>query len=150
MIIIGATLASLPHYHRLITDSLAGKQLYKGASFQLADYLKSIQQPGETLFMASEDILVYWLMDAHPVTPVAGFPYLIVRAEELLSPIYGPLATTESLLEEIFAKQPTRIILREKTLQQDFTDIQILHNELEKHYRLEQLVADRFIYRRKD
>ncbi len=45
VIIFGATLASLPHYHRLITDSLAGKQLYKGASFQLADYLKSIQHP---------------------------------------------------------------------------------------------------------
>ncbi len=150
VIIFGATLASLPHYHRLITDSLAGKQLYKGASFQLADYLKSIQQPGETLFMASEDILVYWLMDTHPVTPVAGFPYLLVRAEELLRPIYGPRVTTESLLEDIFAQQPTRIILRENTLQQDFRDNQILHNEIEERYRLEQIVADRFIYRRKE
>lgn len=150
MIIFGATLASLPHYHRLITDSLAGKQLYKGPSFQLADYLKSTQQPGDTLFMASEDILVYWLMDTHPVTPVAGFPYLLVRAEKLLRPIYGPGVTTESLLEDIFAQQPTRIILREKTLQKDFHDIQILHNEIEEHYQLEQIVADRFIYRRKE
>ena len=149
LIIIGGTYAGWSRYQRLITGLQSQTDIYHGISYDLSRYLQTVQKVGETLFVGSRDILVYWLMGSYPVTPIAGFPSLLVRAHEILQPIYGPAVSTESLLEEIFGKKPTRVILSKNELNQNSPFANYVIRKIAAEYQLENIIEDRFIFRRK-
>ena len=94
----------------LADASRNGREIYYGENFELARYLENVALPGETLFVTN-DILLYWLMDMYPPTPIAAFPAHFWEESSILKPLFGPAMTTEAALRDVFARQPSRIVL---------------------------------------
>lgn len=120
---------------------------YHGDTIQLANYIRKVSAPSDTI-LVSEDILLYWLTDKFPVVPVAAFPINIVFNEQrVLKPLYGQSATTESVLETIFSKSPTWIVLIDGGADAVFLDNPTFRSHLGTQYHLETRVVGRLIFK---
>jgi 4-amino-4-deoxy-L-arabinose transferase-like glycosyltransferase len=146
---IAFTVTRLQFYRALARACVHHEDVYTGDIFEIAKYLRHIAKPGDTLFVTN-DILLYWLMDTYPLTPVSAFPANLWE-DAILTPLYGPTMTTEAALRQVVSRQPTRIVLPRpgSALPIAGDPRRVFPQELLEGYYLENTVAGRLIYRRR-
>ena len=135
-------------YSRLVARHQEGLSLYEGRSFAIADHLRSVSAPEDSLLL-THDILIYWLSNRYPLVPVAAFPGNLWAVRSILRPLYGPEASTEAILQQVLCHAPTRIVAPSDPADQGLAGVEPLRSALSRDYLREAEVADRLIYRRR-
>jgi len=115
--------------------------------FEVAKVINKKSAPGDTIFV-SDDTLLYWLTGEYPVVPIAAFSANIFDKRGILKPLYGDKTTPDSVLEAIFSKSPTRIVLIDGAADARYVNNTIFRSHLDSEYHLEERVGDRLIFRR--
>jgi 4-amino-4-deoxy-L-arabinose transferase-like glycosyltransferase len=146
--VVISILSIIPQYKDIVSRALAGQELSHGVPFEIAAYLKREGATGEPIYMM-DDHIVYWLIDAKPLSKSTTHPSTISK-EVLLSFIVGPGTTTEQELARILAQKPKFIVTSKKDyLRHKARAKSLLEETLRTKYDLVKQIIDRKIYRRK-
>lgn len=151
VIVLGAgTLAVLIiiEYYFLVSRYITTKELTFGSAYKIAAYLKQENTSREPIYLMSDHI-VYWLVDAQPLTKVSAHPSNIAR-DYLFKAVLGADASIEGEINKILAQKP-RFIIKEESVGYLDDHLQaklILENNLNQHYELVKQIQGKQIYRR--
>jgi hypothetical protein len=66
----------------------AGKPLYMGPTYSIAEFLRPRLKDGDTIFTAHH-LLLYWVLDKSPLVPIAAFPSNAFRERQIVKPLLG-------------------------------------------------------------
>jgi hypothetical protein len=143
-------LSVIPEYENVVSRFLSGQTLTYGAPYEIAEYLKQENASREPIYLMTDNI-VYWLIDAKPLSKSTTHPANITNTL-LLKVLVGPGATTEKELAKILAKNPRLIVTAYKSflyLRTKPAAMSLLRYTLNTHYELVKEIQGRHIYRRK-
>ena len=135
-------------YYSLVSRYITTKKLTYGSAYKIAAYLKQENTSREPIYLMTNHI-VYWLVDAKPLTKVSTHPSNITK-DYLFKTVLGADASTEGEINKILAQKP-RFIVKEKSAGYLNNHLQaklILENTLNQHYELVKQIQDKQIYRR--
>jgi hypothetical protein len=116
-----------------------------GSAYRIADYIRDQNDTDEPIYLMT-DHLVYWLIDAEPLTKLAH-PSGIGK-EFFLRMFLGPDATSDGEMRKILDQRPRYIVKKEKTRYLPESTRKLLENELRESYELVETIEDRRIHRR--
>ena len=116
-----------------------------GSAYRIADYIRDQNDTDEPIYLMT-DHLVYWLIDAEPLTKLAH-PSGIGK-EFFLRMFLGPDATSDGEMRKILDQRPRYIVKKEKTRYLPESTRKLLENELRESYELVETIEDRRIQRR--
>lgn len=145
--LVGALFLVIPDYKE-VTPRLLNGRLDQGASYRIAQFLKQENPSSEPVYMMSDQI-VYWLMDAQPLSKSTTHPSNIAR-EYLLDIIVGPGTKTVTELTRILQQNPKFIVTKENSryLDDKISANQLLQKTLQTRYVMIKEIEGRHIYRR--
>ena len=144
-------LSVIPEYEKVVSRFLSGQSLTYGAPYEIAEYLKQENALHEPVFLMTDNI-VYWLIDAKPLSKSTAHPVNITNTH-LLEVLVGPGTTTEMELSKILAQKPRFIVTSYGSflnLRTKPAAMTLLKDTLSTHYALVKEFPGRHIYRRKD
>ena len=143
-------LAVVPEYKMTASRIMAGRPLIHGAACDIADYLKHNSVPGDPIYMMTDHI-VYWLIDAEPLSRSTTHPSNIAK-EYLLDVLIGPGTSTASELSKVLAVKPRYIVKREQIwyLRTKIPAVGLLEQTIRTHYKHVCSIEGRHIYCRVD
>lgn len=125
-------------YKILSGKILKNQQLLSGPSFEVADYIKQNRQPDELVYMMDNHI-VYWLIDAEPLSKCSTHPSNITKSELFPYCANRSDATPESELRKILLQKPGFIVMVESYpwyVKKQDSALLLLKETLERDYRL--------------
>ena len=99
-------------YYSLISRYIATKKLTYGSAYEIAAYLKQENPSREPIYLMSDHI-VYWLVDARPLTKISTHPSNVAR-DYLFEIVLGSDASTEGEIKKYWLKN--RSLLSKKDL----------------------------------
>jgi 4-amino-4-deoxy-L-arabinose transferase-like glycosyltransferase len=151
LVALAMTRASvIPEYENVMSRFFAGERLTYGAQYEIAEYLKQENASREPIYLMTDHI-VYWLIDAKPLSKSTTHPANITNTL-LLNVLVGPGTTTEMELAKILAIKPRFIVTAYKSflyLRTKPAAMSLLRYTLNTHYELVKEIQGRHIYRRK-
>lgn len=140
----------LGEYQGLLGRMIKGQQLLYGSSYEIADYITQNRRPGEPIYMM-RDHIVYWLIDAEPISKCTTHPSIIGKEYLLPYCADGREAKVESEMAYVLNHKPQFIVKKESIdfyLEEEETALELLKNTLNTNYKLVKMVNDRQIYER--
>jgi hypothetical protein len=135
-------------YKTIASRALAHKELTYGPAYEIAAYLNQENTLSEPIYMMTDHI-VYWLIDAKPLSKSTTHPSNIAK-EYLLKIVVGPDTSTEMEMAKVLAQKP-KFIVKTKNIWylHDKTAARLLLEEtLRRQYELVKQIRGRQIYRR--
>jgi hypothetical protein len=142
-------LSVIPEYENVVSRFLSGQTLTYGAPYEIAEYLKQENASREPVYLMTDHI-VYWLIDAKPLSKSTTHPANITNTH-LLEVLVGPGTTTEMELAKILDQKPRFIVTGYKSFMYIRTKpaaMSLLRDTLKTHYELVKKIQGRHIYRR--
>jgi 4-amino-4-deoxy-L-arabinose transferase-like glycosyltransferase len=148
--LLTSILSIIPEYRMMTSRALSGQSITYGAAYEIAAYLKQNNPSGEPIYMMTDHI-VYWLLDAKPMSKSTAHPANISK-EYLLNVLVGPGTTTEMELAKVLAKKPRYIVFEGSFpwyLRNKPAAMFLLGETLKTQYVLVDRIQGRQIFRRK-
>jgi hypothetical protein len=139
----------LREYEAVLNRAADGQGLIHGTARDIAAYLEKEDATAKPVFMMTDHI-VYWLLDAKPLSRSTTHPSNISK-EYLLHVLVGPGTTTEMELARILNRKPAFIVIDDRTwyiFRKPAARI-LLEETLDHEYDHDRDIQDRKIFRRK-
>lgn len=142
----------LTEYGVVAERFVAGQPLRHGSPYAIADYLNSQNVGNQPVYLLNQH-LVYWLIDAQPLTKATTHPSNISK-QYLLDAIYEGVSSPEQEMQHIFALVPEFIVKHQEvdylSRPESAAARQILETQLSRNYHKIQEMSGILIYRRID
>jgi 4-amino-4-deoxy-L-arabinose transferase-like glycosyltransferase len=142
----------LTEYGVIAERYVAGQPLRHGSPYAIADYLKSQNVENQPVYLLNQH-LVYWLIDAQPLTKATTHPSNISK-QYLLDAINEGVSSPEQEMQNIFAQVPEFIVKHQEvdylSRPESAAARQILETQLSRNYHKIQDMSGILIYRRID
>jgi len=142
----------LTEYGVVAERFLASQPLRHGSPYAIADYLKSQNVENQPVYLLNQH-LVYWLIDAQPLTKATTHPSTISK-QYLLDAIHEGVSSPEQEMQNIFSLVPEFIVKHRDvdylSRPESAAARQILETQLNMNYHKIQEMSGILIYRRID
>ncbi|OAB57962.1 hypothetical protein AY600_07865 [Phormidium willei BDU 130791] len=140
----------LSEYGVVAGQFVAGQPLRHGSPYAIADYLKRQDLENQPVYLLNQH-LVYWLIDAQPLTKATTHPSNISK-QYLLDAIHDGVSSPEQEMQKIFDLAPECIIKHREvdylSRPESTAARQILETQLTLNYDKIQEMSGILIYRR--